>query len=72
MSPPWLQADSPGIPPARLLIPQQATLRWPHLWLARYCTVTPAGRSLDNNSSTAFTIRRRGNGLVLVEAQRPD
>ncbi len=24
---------------------------------SRYCTVTPAGRSLDSNSSTALTIR---------------
>ncbi len=40
-----------------LLIPQQPTLGWPHWWLARYCTVTPAGRSLDRNSSTDFRIR---------------
>ena len=37
----------------------------------RYCTVTPAGRSSDNNSSTTFTIRRLGQRLdhAVVDAQ---
>ncbi len=57
MSPPWLQAEVGTMLLARPLSPQQATLGWPHSWLARYCTVTPAGRSRDSNSSTARKIR---------------
>jgi hypothetical protein len=38
-------------------LPPTADIRAAHLRLARYCTVAPAGRSLDSNSSTARRMR---------------